>query len=153
MDSDTFVMHSAVGPATYALTAVCLILAAAVYLLIDGFLGTLFGLVLAVMALLIASYPFSVTYRFDEDKVTVHNPMGVNGPPAAYSSIYSVTDTDGEWVFSGSGSSSDAVVIRYDEGTGHCMCISAKDKERILRFLREKCPDAEFLTIRKKTSR
>gem|GEM_PF-2092322 len=107
--------------------------------------------IVALVALMVSIglYPFMIKYKFDDEKVSISNPLSWNEPPAYYDRIYKVIDTDGAYISNHHGTSPDSIQIWYDGGTGHYICISPYDKKKALAILEEKCKNAKFEVSRK----
>lgn len=148
--ADAVVLRSAWGAMFRTLLAVFPLAAVLMLVLVPG--APVIGAVLLVVEAGLLFCHYLITYTFDDEKLTVRG-TGLMEPPAFYDRIYSVADVDpAPASYNIHGFSRDAILIRYDRGTGHFLCISPRDKERALGILRERCPDAEFSTERRRVS-
>jgi len=99
---------------------------------------TIFSLILA--ALIIIGY--RTRYIFEKDELVLKCPMAFNEPPVVYSSVKKIVDKH-TWTYSLE-MSSDSILIYY--GKSSFVCISPVKKLEFLQMLKERCPQAEFIT-------
>lgn len=142
--NEELVFRSRAGAVVYVLMVVVLIMAIAVALASPPVIIPVLLLILVLLELYIAATPLMTKYTFGDDNISVYVPFQFKEPPASYDRIWKVVDTDRAYA-SLHGFSFNAIQIWYDRGTGHYLCISPKDKKRVLELLRERCPDAEFI--------
>lgn len=143
MDSE-ITFRSAYGPVVYV-SMVLLLLIFAVLILVLPSIGLILVMLLIILEAFVALTPFMLRYTFDDEKVTVSNPLATPEPPAYYDRIWKVEDSQKEYASNMHGASPDSIRIWYDRGTGHYICISPSDKRRAMGILRDRCPDAEFI--------
>ena len=146
--TDGIVFKSAFGRIGYI--SLALVAAACIPLFLVASLRYASLVSLIVISAFIILLPKAVSYTFDDEKLTVHVPFGLQEPPAYYRNIWKIVDTDMAMLSNHHGMSEKAIMIWYDRGKGHYICISPDDKERALGILRERCPNAEFLVERRK---
>lgn len=136
--------RSAYGPIVYISMILLLVIFAVLILLIPS-IGLILVVTLIILEIFIALTPFMLKYTFDDEKVTVSNPLATPEPPAYYDKIWKVEDTRMVYASNIHGASLNSIRIWYDRGTGHYVCISPNDKKRAIEILRDRCPEAEFV--------
>lgn len=99
----------------------------------------IFSLILAI----IITSGYRTIYIFENDELILKCPMAFDQPPVIYSSVKKIVDKH-VWTYS-LGMSSDSVMIYY--GKKDLVCISPIDKQEFIQILRERCPQAEFITF------
>lgn len=142
--NEALVFRSKAGPIVYISMVVVLIVVIATALMLPPVIDPVLLLILVLLELYIAATPLMTKYTFGDDNISVYVPFQFKEPPASYDRIWKVVDTDRSYACL-HGLSFNAIQIWYDRGTGHHLCISPKDKKRVLELLRERCPDAEFI--------
>lgn len=142
MDSE-ITFRSAYGSIVY-ISMILLLLIFAVLMFVLPSIDLILVVFLIILEAFVALTPFMLRYTFDDEKVTVSNPLAVPEPPAYYDRIWKVEDSRKEYASNMHGASPDSIRIWYDRGTGHYICISPSDKRRAMGILRDRCPDAEF---------
>ena len=142
MDSE-ITFRSAYGPVVYISMILLLLIFATLVFVLPG-IDSILVVILIILEVFVALTPFMLRYTFDDEKVTVSNPLAAPEPPAYYDRIWKVEDSRKEYTSNMHGASPDSIRIWYDRGTGHYICISPSDKERAMDILRNRCPDAEF---------
>ena len=143
MDSSV-TFRSAYGPVIYISMAVLFVIFAILIFAIPNIYQILL-MILIILEVFIALTPFMLRYTFDEEKITISNPLATPEPPAYYDKIWKIEDSKKEYSSNIHGASPDSIKIWYDRGTGHYICISPNDKEGAMRILKERCPMAEFV--------
>lgn len=142
MDSE-ITFRSAYGPVVYVSMILLLLIFAILVFVLPG-INSILVVILIILEIFVALTPFMLRYTFDDEKVTVSNPLATPEPPVYYDRICKVEDSRGEYTSNMHGASPDSIRIWYDRGTGHYICISPSDKKRAMEILRNHCPDAEF---------
>lgn len=143
MGSDV-TFRSSHGSITYVSMALLLAVFVALILLLPS-IDLILIVALIIIEIFVASTPFMLKYTFDDEKVTISNPLATPEPPAYYNRIWKVEDTKKEYISNMHGASPDSIRIWYDRGTSHYICISPNDKKRAMKILRDRCPEAEFV--------
>ncbi|UAL08362.1 MAG: PH domain-containing protein [Candidatus Methanogranum gryphiswaldense] len=100
---------------------------------------TLFALI--ILTLIVSGY--YTRYTFETNELIIKCPMAFNEPPVIYSSVKKIVDKH-IWTYS-LGMSSDSVLIYY--GKNNLVCISPANKQEFIRILKERCPQAEFISV------
>lgn len=136
--------RSAYGPIVYISMVLLLVIFAALILLLPS-INLILIAALFILEIIVALTPFMLRYTFDDEKVTISNPLATPEPPAYYDRIWKVEDAKKEYASNMHGASPDSIRIWYDRGTGHYICISPSDKKRAMAILRDRCPIAEFV--------
>ncbi|WP_400226294.1 hypothetical protein [Methanomethylophilus alvi] len=136
--------RSAYGSIVYFSMILLLVIFAVLTLLIPS-IGLILAVALIILEIFIALTPFMLKYTFDDEKVTISNPLATPEPPAYYDKIWKVEDARKEYTSNMHGASPNSIRIWYDRGTGHYICISPNDKKRAMEILRDRCPEAEFV--------
>ena len=136
--------RSAYGSIVYISMGLLLIFFAALILLLPS-IDLILIAALFILEIFVALTPFMLRYTFDDEKVTISNPLATPEPPAYYDRIWKVEDAKKEYASNMHGASPDSIRIWYDRGTGHYICISPSDKKRAMAILRDRCPIAEFV--------
>ena len=142
--NEELVFRSRAGTVVYISMVVVLIMAIAIALILPPVNAPVLLSIMALLELYIAVTPLMTKYTFSDDSISVFVPFQFKEPPASYERVWKVVDTHHAYA-SLHGLSSNAIQVWYDRGTGHYLCISPKDKKRVLELLRERCPDAEFI--------
>ena len=141
--NEELVFRSRAGPVVYVSMIVVLVVVVVLALALPPAITPVLLVVLVLLELYIAATPLMTKYTFSTDEITVFVPFQFKEPPASYDRVWKVVDTNHAYA-SLHGLSPDAIQIWYDRGTGHYLCISPREKDRVLEILRNKCPEAEF---------
>ncbi len=142
MDSE-ITFRSAYGPVVYVSMILLLLIFAILVFVLPG-IDSILVVILIILEAFVALTPFMLRYTFDDEKVTVSNPLATPEPPAYYDRIWKVEDSRKEYASNMHSASPDSIRIWFDRGTGHYICISPSDKKLAMDILRNRCPDAEF---------
>lgn len=117
MDSSV-TFRGAYGPVIYISMAVQLVIFAILIFAIPNIYLILL-MILIILEVFIALTPFMLRYTFDEEKITISNPLATPEPPAYYDKIWKIEDSKKEYSSNIHGASPDSIKIWYDRGTGH----------------------------------
>ena len=92
--------------------------------------------IVALVALMVSIglYPFMIKYKFDDEKVSISNPLSWNEPPAYYDRIYKIIDTNKAYISNHHGTSPDSIQIWYDGGLGTTSAFPLTTRRRHWRY-------------------
>lgn len=139
---ETVVLRGRIGRTTTVCSAVFLIIAVCVLILLHGIDGIIAGIALVLVSALIILYPLTTRYVFGPEAIEVKD-LSFREVPARYDSVYRVEESEG--IVAGSHcTASGCITIRYDREYCRMIAVTPSDHDAAMDLLRTRCPSAEF---------
>lgn len=140
---ETVVLRGRIGRMTMIFSAVCLIAAVCVFILLHGIAGIITCIALLLVCVLTLLYPLTTRYVFGPEAIEIKD-LSFKEVPARYDSVYIVEESDG--IVAGSHcTASGCIVIRYDREDNRMIAVTPSDHDAAMALLRTRCLSAEFV--------